>query len=119
MPFLPVQFLFTLLFVVVVGLTWRRALSGSFSYIVASLWTGFWVLAGVVVWRPETTNFLASSVGIGRGADLVLYVSVIVLFYGWFRTMLRLEQMERQFTVLVRKMSLDDWEDTYEKDRNR
>jgi hypothetical protein len=33
--------------------------------------------------------------------------------------MLRLEQMERQFTVLVRKMSLDDWEDTYEKDRNR
>jgi len=71
-------------------------------------WLVFWVLAIVAVWVPDFLTHLANLVGIGRGADLVLYVSVVIVFYFIFRIILRLEKIERNITKLTRQKAISE-----------
>jgi hypothetical protein len=64
-----------------------------------------------VVLRPETATFLARSLGVGRGADVVIYLSVAALFYLQFRLFGRLEDHERQITALTRELALKNLEE--------
>lgn len=50
---------------------------------------------------------LARRVGIGRGADFVLYVSVLFLLYSSFRIFIRLEKTERCITTLTRQIAIE------------
>jgi len=72
------------------------------------LWILFWVLGGVIVILPDSTFYFAKLLGIGRGADLVVYVSVILLFFIIFKLMVRIEKMEKNITKIVRKETLDN-----------
>lgn len=71
-------------------------------------WILFWAAAGVVAILPQTTDTLAQLVGVGRGADFVIYVSLIVLFYLVFRVYVKIEGVEREITELVRKLAIDE-----------
>ena len=73
-------------------------------------WVGFWALAVVAVSVPETTDLAARWFGVGRGADLVVYLSVTVLFYLVFRMFVKLEDMEREITKIVRSDALESLE---------
>jgi hypothetical protein len=67
-----------------------------------------WLLSGISVLRPDLTMLVAQSVGIGRGADLVLYV-VAVLFVGsFFYYYSKFQSLESQITELVRHLALTD-----------
>lgn len=77
-------------------------------------WIVFWILAGVVALLPQTTSIVASMVGVGRGADLVIYASLLVLFYLVFRLFVKIEDTEREITRLVRKIAFKDWEEEEE-----
>ena len=70
------------------------------------LWAGFWVAAGVLVFAPDLTTLLAHKLSVGRGADLTLYVGLLVGFYVIFRLYQRIENLERQITLLVREVAL-------------
>ncbi|MFH1376848.1 MAG: DUF2304 family protein [Candidatus Woesearchaeota archaeon] len=72
------------------------------------LWFAFWVITVVAIWVPDFLTQVANFVGIGRGADLVLYVSVVVVFYLIFKIYVRLEKIERNITKVVRKDSLKE-----------
>ncbi|HSD12258.1 MAG TPA: DUF2304 family protein [Patescibacteria group bacterium] len=87
-------------------LTWRRSRQGALSRLGAFLWSALWIAAAVVVLRPEVASFFANLVGVGRGVDAVLYVSIIALFYLVFRIFLRLDKLDRDITLLVRKVGL-------------
>lgn len=71
-----------------------------------AIWLIFWIGAGVVIFRPETANFVANIVGVGRGADVMVYLSVIMLFYLVFRILVRQERMEREITKLTRELAI-------------
>ncbi len=71
-------------------------------------WTIFWVAAAVVALLPNSTAQLAKIVGIGRGADLVVYVALAGLFFLIFKLMVKIEQMNKDITKLTRKISLDE-----------
>lgn len=62
------------------------------------------ILAVVLV--PWLTSAVASFVGIGRGADVVIYGSVALLFYLMFRAYVHLENIEYRLTQLVRELAL-------------
>ncbi len=51
---------------------------------------------------------LAHLLGIGRGADMVMYLGLILIFYLLFKVYVRLEQMDREITQIVRAVTL--WE---------
>lgn len=71
-------------------------------------WLGFWLLAGVAVWLPNSTTALANLLGIGRGADLVLYVSLIIIFYVLFKLNVKIEGLNRGVTKIVRDKAITE-----------
>ena len=79
-------------------------------------WALFWLVAGTAVLLPQTTSIAASFVGIGRGVDLAIYVALILVFYILFRIFVRLEQMERNITKLVRKMGMEEAKEGLQKE---
>ena len=77
-------------------------------------WLLFWMVAVLVVWLPQTTEIAARFVGVGRGVDVAIYISLPVLFYLVFRLFVKIEDLERDITKLVRKVALKDLPDKEE-----
>ena len=73
-----------------------------------ALWCLFWVLVVVVALLPNTTALLAKLLGVGRGADSVVYLALALLYYLFFKANIRLEKMERNLTKIVRKEALSE-----------
>ncbi|MBW8802289.1 MAG: DUF2304 domain-containing protein [Catenulisporales bacterium] len=68
----------------------------------------FLVLNLDAVLRPDDTTWLANKVGVGRGADLVLYLLVVAFAFYSVNTFLRFRNLERRFTDLARSIALRD-----------
>lgn len=101
-----IQFLLISVLTVVTILTWRRALQQSLRLIEAVAWTIVWIGAGIVVCLPGLTSFFADIVGIGRGVDLAVYLSVFLLFILVFHLHVMHDRVERTLTELVRQDAL-------------
>ncbi len=91
--------------------TLRQFRRGKLTIAFLFLWILFWIAVGVVVMMPQTTNTLAHFVGVGRGVDVIMYVSILVLFYALFRMVVRIEEVEREITKLVRRLAIDSIEE--------
>ena len=78
-------------------------------------WMVFWIAVGTVVVLPQTTDVVARFVGVGRGADLILYLSVIGLFFLVFKIFAKVETVEQEITRLVRKLAIEEAEDNNNK----
>ncbi len=101
-----IQFLLLVTFAAAVFVTWKRAKESAISRREAFGWTILWVGAAVIIVLPQTTTVVAHIVGIGRGVDLVMYASVVVLFALVFRVFVAIDRMERKLTDLVRHQAL-------------
>ncbi len=63
--------------------------------------------AGSSVFFPQAWTAVANLVGIGRGADLLIYLLVLA-FVGFVATTYRkFRQLEHEVTVLARRLALD------------
>ena len=74
----------------------------------ALFWSFFWCAVIVVVLWPTTVQMLADTFGIGRGSDFVLYISVALLFFLLFRLHIKIENMNKNITKIVRRDSLQE-----------
>ncbi|MBM3890158.1 MAG: DUF2304 domain-containing protein, partial [Verrucomicrobia bacterium] len=70
----------------------------------------FWLAASVVVMWPAVTMLLANLLGVARGTDAILYLTVAALCYLAFRTYIRIRDVEKQLTELVRRLALHEQE---------
>lgn len=57
-------------------------------------------------WRPEDLNHLAQFVGVGRGADLALYLGLSLVFLALAALYLQLRHLQGRFTQLAREVAL-------------
>jgi small membrane protein len=71
-------------------------------------WILFWAAAGFVAIMPQTTDVVAAFFGVGRGADAVIYIALILLFLLVFRMYVHIEEVEGELTQLVRKLATKD-----------
>jgi small membrane protein len=69
-------------------------------------WTIVWLGIIVVFWSPDIASRLALIVGIGRGADLVLYSAIMVIVYLLYKLFIRCERLEHEITTLTRELAL-------------
>lgn len=69
-------------------------------------WTVLWVLAVIFAFAPQGVSYLADLIGIKRGTDFVVYLSIILLFYMFFRVYVRFETLEQHITKLTRELAL-------------
>src|ERR1700733_15218831 len=64
---------------------------------------------------PDTTNSLAHKLGVGRGADLVFYTSILIFWFVILKLYARIRRLEQIITQVVRKDALDDARNTENK----
>lgn len=69
--------------------------------------------AGAVIF-PEALNEVASWVGVGRGADLVLYLAVVGFLLTTIGLYRRCSELDRKLTILAREIALSAPERTPE-----
>lgn len=101
-----IQYLLLAAIVAAFVFTVRRGRQHALSRVGTFMWGALWVGAAIVVLMPSVASFIAGLLGVGRGADAVIYVSIIALFTLVFRIFLRLDKIDRDVTLLVRKVSL-------------
>ncbi|MBK8083307.1 MAG: DUF2304 domain-containing protein [Devosia sp.] len=61
-----------------------------------------------LVVAPDLANLLANAVGIGRGADLIIYVFIVVVLAAIFNLHLRLRAEREVTTRVVRELALNN-----------
>ncbi|MCX6779215.1 MAG: DUF2304 family protein [Candidatus Magasanikbacteria bacterium] len=100
-----IQIILSVFVVVALINTWQRFRSKEITGLALIVWILFWAVVVLVVWRPGLSTELANFLGVGRGADLLFYFSIALLFYLIFRLTVKMEKMERNITKLVREIS--------------
>ena len=70
------------------------------------IWLFFWLLVAAATFAPQRTDFVAQLVGVERGADLLVYLSVVTLFFILFKVLVSLEKIDRDITTIVRQTAL-------------
>ncbi|MGH3712368.1 MAG: DUF2304 domain-containing protein [Micromonosporaceae bacterium] len=79
----------------------------------ASKRLAFFAFLAVNVWavlRPDDVTWVASKVGVGRGADLVLYLLVVAFIFVVLNFYLRFRDLGERFTDLARAVALREAE---------
>lgn len=74
----------------------------------AFFWSLVWIAGAVAILRYDWTMVLARKLGIGRGADLLLYGSVGVMLVGFMMVYVRLRRIRRDITLIVRHLALQE-----------
>jgi hypothetical protein len=88
---------------VAAGLAVRRRAPAVGIAIVAAALTGLYF-----VWMPAHLNAVANALGVGRGADLLLYLWVSLTFLALAVVVLELRHLRRQVTLLARELALHE-----------
>jgi len=104
--FLPIQIILIIFLAFAVSRVFLRLRDGSLTLGAFLFWTGLWILGGLAVVKPSFTSFIAREIGIQRGTDVVIYLSLSLLFYLVFRTNILLEDLRNEITKLARKIAL-------------
>lgn len=95
--------------ILVIGLL---AFRGSQKPIHKVLWRGYVVLvllaAVLAVLFPDTLTRIANAVGVGRGADLLLYALVVTFLLVSVVLFRRLAALERRYTQLARTIAVQE-----------
>lgn len=71
-----------------------------------TLWAGFWLLVLAAALWPHATDVVAWWFGIGRGADLLIFLSIVALFTLAWWLLSRMAKIERDITEIVRQEAL-------------
>lgn len=71
-------------------------------------WVFIWVAALIGILAPATTTRIASLFGVGRGVDIIVYISLTLLFYLVFRVYVAIEDLRHQITFLIRQIALQN-----------
>ncbi len=105
-----IQIILLLIAVFMLGKAWDKFKRKQISQFSFGVWIIFYLIFVVVVAYPHSTTYIAHIVGIGRGADLVMYAAFILIFYTLFNIFIRLKELDKNITIITRHLSLKDAE---------
>lgn len=55
-----------------------------------------------IIW-PELTTALAKKLGVGRGVDLIFYISILIFWFVLLKLYARIRLLEKSFTQIIRE----------------
>jgi hypothetical protein len=83
-------------------------LTGRTRRVISSLRAAVWLLALFLILVPSATNRVAEVLSIGRGADVILYLTVITFLLSFFYLLHAVESQREQITLLVRRIAIQN-----------
>ncbi len=69
-------------------------------------WVLLWIVILTVALEPHLSDRVASFFGVARGTDAAFFVAILLIFYILFRLFIRIENIERNITTIVREIAL-------------
>lgn len=69
-----------------------------------------WCAVVFIIW-PDITTRLAKKLGVGRGADLVFYLSILIFWFVVLKLYTRIRKLEQTFTNIIRKEAIGNAKD--------
>jgi len=73
-----------------------------------TFWLIFWTGVLVLIWSPGLTTKIADLIGIGRGVDILIYFSIILLFYSIFHQNSKIDEINKDITKIVREIAKNE-----------
>jgi hypothetical protein len=92
--------------VLLVGVAILIAVQRTTSRLLRAIVLAVVAVGAFLVWVPEVTNRFAEAFGVGRGADLVLYVWVVITLALIVFLYLKVAHLSRKVTQLARAVAL-------------
>lgn len=105
---IPIQFLLIVFVLFAASRAYLRFKGGSLPFGAFLFWVCIWSFAAIAIFLPEETSKIARWAGIGRGADIIIYISISLLFYLIFRLHVMLENVRSEISSLIREISLKE-----------
>jgi len=81
---------------------WFRLRNALLELILISMLAG---LAFFFIIFPESTNIIAKKLDVGRGADLLFYISILFFLFISLKIFARLRRIEQTLTELIRQQA--------------
>lgn len=69
-----------------------------------------------ILW-PDLTTIIAKKVGVGRGADLIFYISILIFWFVILKLYSRIRRLEQLFTSIIRNDALKNVKDNTDKSK--
>lgn len=82
----------------------KRNLSETFIFV----WGIFWLGVLILVFKQDLVSRVATTLGISRGVDLVIYVSLIVIFFLIYKILILIDDLNSKITQMVRKNAIEN-----------
>jgi small membrane protein len=71
-------------------------------------WFLIWIALIVIAFFPEVVVFFGDLSGFRRGMDLLIFLSVGLLFYLVFRMYVKIDEQDQEITKLVRELAMKE-----------
>lgn len=113
----PIQVFILIVAAAAIVKAWRGYAAGQLGKRKLIMWTIAWLAGIFVIVLPDTTSWLAEKIGVGRGVDAVIYISIVLLFFALFQTSRKVDKLERQLTKLVRAIAINNANDKNQSDQ--
>ena len=101
-----IQIIATIIILIIFSQLIRKILKDKASLTKIIFWVLFWGISLIIIWLPkETIDNIGSIFGVGRGIDVLVYLSIILLFYNNLRLNERIDDMNKKVTKIVREVA--------------
>lgn len=70
------------------------------------LWSLLWIGVAATANWSSSSDWLAHMMGMGRGMDLLVFLSILAIFYALYRVYSKVEKVERKLTQAIREEAL-------------
>ena len=107
-PFRTYQILLIIATIIVIIFFYRRLRVKKITPATFVLWAIVCVIVNFFAFAPRFSDPLAGFFGFGRGLDLLLVLGYGLLVYAIFRLYMKIDELNRNTTELVRALALKD-----------
>ena len=104
--FTAIQIFLLAVVIFAISRVYLRLKEGVITTRMAFFWFLIWIAALVGITLPATTTKIAEFFGVGRGVDIIVYISLALLFYLVFRIYVMIEDLRHQITYIIREVAL-------------
>lgn len=101
-----IQIVATGIIVIIFGQLVIKVIKDRTSFFKILFWFLFWSGALILIWLPpDVLDKFGNILGVGRGVDVLVYLSIILLFYTILKLNSKIDRLEKKLTILVRKIA--------------
>ncbi len=100
------QFILSSIIIFIIFKTLKSFKRGNLSKIFTIIWLFFWIIILFLIFQQGILTGIANLIGIGRGVDLAIYLSIIIIFYLIYKILEHQNNIDQKITEIIRENAI-------------